>query len=55
VTRRFTSLSDAADEAGFSRIWAGQHTRLDHEAGRQLGRQVAGVVLDDLQVHRADG
>jgi hypothetical protein len=55
VTRRFTSLSDVADEAGLSRIWAGQHTRLDHEAGQQLGRQVAGVVLDDLQVHRAAG
>jgi hypothetical protein len=38
-----------------SRIWAGQHTRLDHEAGQQLGRQVAGVVLDDLQVHHAAG
>jgi PAP2 superfamily len=55
VTRHFTSLSDVADEAGLSRIWAGQHTRLDHAAGQQLGRQVAGAVLDDLQVHRADG
>ena len=34
-----------ADEAGLSRIWAGQHTRIDHEAGQQLGRQVAGAVL----------
>jgi PAP2 superfamily len=55
VTRSFASLTDVADEAGLSRIWAGQHTRLDHEAGQQLGRQVAGVVLDDLQVHRAAG
>ena len=55
VTRSFASLSDVADEAGLSRIWAGQHTRLDHEAGQQLGHQVAGAVLDDLQVHRADG
>jgi membrane-associated phospholipid phosphatase len=55
VSRRFADLSGVADEAGLSRIWAGQHTRLDDEAGRQLGRQVGGVVLDDLQVHRADG
>ena len=33
-----------------SRIWAGQHTRIDDEAGRQLGRQVAGAVLGALQV-----
>ena len=53
VTRTFTSFAAAADEAGLSRIWAGQHTRLDHEAGRQLGGQVGGAVLDALQVHRA--
>jgi len=48
VTRSFTSLTAAADEAGLSRIWSGQHTRIDHEAGQQLGRQVAGLVLRDL-------
>ena len=52
VTRSFTSLSGAADEAGLSRIWSGQHTRLDHQAGQQLGRQVADVVLGDLSVHQ---
>ena len=55
VTRSFADLAAVADEAGLSRIWAGQHTRIDHEAGRQMGRQVAGVVLDDLQVRRTDG
>ena len=55
VSRHFASLTAVADEAALSRIWAGQHTRLDDEAGRLLGRQVAGVVLDDLQVHRAAG
>ncbi|MBE1493868.1 hypothetical protein H4696_000968 [Amycolatopsis lexingtonensis] len=45
VTRRFTSFQAAADEAGLSRIAAGVHTRLDHEAGRQLGRDVAEFVL----------
>ncbi|MCE3551811.1 vanadium-dependent haloperoxidase [Pseudonocardia sp. RS11V-5] len=48
VTRTFTSLAAAADEAGLSRIWAGQHTVLDHQAGQQLGSEVAGVVLGDL-------
>jgi hypothetical protein len=51
VTRRFATVTDVANEAALSRIWAGQHTRIDDEAGRQLGRQVAGVVLDDVQVH----
>ena len=51
VTRRFANVAAVADEAALSRIWAGQHTRIDDEAGRQLGRQVAGVVLDDVQAH----
>jgi membrane-associated phospholipid phosphatase len=48
VTRSFGSFHAAADEAGLSRIFAGQHTRLDHEAGQRLGSQVAGFVLDHL-------
>lgn len=52
VTRTFASLSDAADEAGLSRIWSGQHTRLDHQAGQQLGRHVSGLVVHrDLSAH----
>ena len=50
VTRSFTSLAAVADEAALSRIWSGQHTRIDDQAGRQLGRQVAGAVLGALQV-----
>ena len=53
VTRHFASFRDGADEAGLSRIWAGQHTRIDHEAGQRLGRQVAGAVL--AAVHPATG
>jgi hypothetical protein len=53
VIRRFTSLSAVADEAGLSRIWAGQHTRIDHEAGQRLGRQVAETVLADLHAPSA--
>ncbi|WIX98959.1 vanadium-dependent haloperoxidase [Amycolatopsis mongoliensis] len=45
VVRRFATFQDSADEAGSSRIVAGVHTRLDHEAGRQLGGDVAAFVL----------
>jgi membrane-associated phospholipid phosphatase len=45
VTRSFTSFSAAAQEAGRSRIYAGVHTKIDHEAGLQLGHDVAGFVL----------
>jgi hypothetical protein len=48
VPRSFPSLIAAADEAGLSRISSGQHTRLDHQAGQQLGRQVAAEVLHAL-------
>ena len=41
VTRHFTSFSAAAEEAGLSRIYAGQHFRTDHIAGKGLGGQVA--------------
>jgi hypothetical protein len=45
VTRSFSSFSAAAEEAGLSRIYAGQHTRVDHVAGLTLGHDVAGFVL----------
>jgi membrane-associated phospholipid phosphatase len=48
VTRSFTSFSGAAQEAGLSRIYAGQHTRLDHVAGVALGRNVATFVLRNV-------
>ena len=41
VTRHFTGFSAAAEEAGLSRIFAGQHFRTDHVAGKDLGGQVA--------------
>jgi hypothetical protein len=47
TTRSFTSFSAAAEEAGLSRIYAGQHTRLDHVAGLTLGASVARFVLDN--------
>jgi hypothetical protein len=45
VTRSFTGFKAAAEEAGLSRIYAGQHFRFDHVAGQKLGRYVAGFVL----------
>ena len=45
VDRTFSQFSDAATAAGLSRIYAGVHTRIDHEAGRALGIQVADYVL----------
>jgi len=47
VVRTFDRYSDVATEAGQSRIFAGQHTRLDHEAGKQLGSDVASFVLNE--------
>jgi hypothetical protein len=45
VTRQFDSYQAIATEAGLSRIFAGVHTRLDHESGLTLGRNVAKLVL----------
>jgi hypothetical protein len=45
VTHHFSTFADAAEEAGLSRIYAGQHFRFDHLAGQQLGRRVAVFVV----------
>jgi hypothetical protein len=50
VTRSFDRFSAALDEAGLSRIYAGQHTRLDDVAGRALGRAVAQFDLGHLRI-----
>jgi hypothetical protein len=44
VLREFTSFSEAAEEASVSRIYNGNHTRIDQVAGENLGRDVAGFV-----------
>ena len=48
VVRSFQSFSAAAEEATFSRIFAGQHFRFDLSAGSRLGRDVADTVVDNL-------
>jgi membrane-associated phospholipid phosphatase len=45
VVRTFASYTAAASEAGLSRIYAGVHTRIDHDAGVVLGGDVARFVL----------
>jgi len=52
VTRHFTSFSAAAQEAGLSRIYAGQHFRTDHIAGKGLGKNVAESILDTILLPR---
>jgi hypothetical protein len=54
TTRHFTSFSEAAEEAGLSRIYAGQHFRFDHLAGERLGQQVARSVLSSVSRPRRD-
>jgi hypothetical protein len=54
TTRHFTSFSQAAEEAGLSRIYAGQHFRFDHLAGERLGREVARAVLSSVSLPRRD-
>lgn len=46
---RADSVRLLAEEAGESRIWAGIHFRMDHEAGVELGRKVAGKFLERAQ------
>ncbi len=45
VLRSFTSFTEAAEEASVSRIYNGNHTRIDQVAGENLGHDVAGFVL----------
>ena len=56
VERSFTSFSAAAEEATFSRIFAGVHFRFDLTSGRRLGQKVADLVLDNFLTprHRHD-
>jgi hypothetical protein len=46
VERSFVSFSEAAEEASVSRIYNGNHTRVDQVAGENLGHDVAGLVLE---------
>jgi membrane-associated phospholipid phosphatase len=54
VTRSFDSFGAAAAEAGQSRIYGGIHYQFDNVAGQQLGRTVAGYVVDHVLKPRGD-
>jgi len=45
IERPFGSFSEAAQEASVSRIYNGNHSRVDQVAGARLGRDIAGFVL----------
>jgi len=45
VTRSFDRFSAVVTEAGLSRIYAGIHTRIDHDAGKALGAQIGRYTL----------
>ncbi|HEV2414806.1 MAG TPA: vanadium-dependent haloperoxidase [Candidatus Dormibacteraeota bacterium] len=45
TTRSFAGYAAIENEAGLSRIYAGQHTPLDDAAGRLLGSTIANLVL----------
>ena len=49
VTLRWATFSDAADEAGLSRIYGGIHFDNANEAGKTLGRKVGALVFDTAQ------
>lgn len=48
TTRHFTSFSEAAVEAGLSRIYGGIHFSFDNSAGLALGSRIGELVLDSL-------
>ncbi len=45
--QHFDSFSEAADQAGMSRIYGGIHYSFDNTAGQQLGADVGSYVLDN--------
>jgi hypothetical protein len=56
VERSFNKISEAAEEATMSRIFAGVHFRTDLTTGQRMGREIADFVLDHFltPVHRED-
>jgi hypothetical protein len=48
VTRSFDSFSEAAQEAGASRIYGGIHWSFDNQAGLQAGHSIGEFVADNL-------
>jgi hypothetical protein len=51
ITLTWKTLTDAADEAGWSRRWGGIHFKSGDEHGRLLGKVVASDVWDKAQTY----
>jgi hypothetical protein len=49
LTLRWPTFSDAADEAGISRIYGGIHFDNANVAGKDLGRKVGALAFDTAQ------
>jgi membrane-associated phospholipid phosphatase len=47
TTRSFTSFSDAAEEAGLSRIYGGIHYSFDNTAGQEIGANVGNYIFSN--------
>jgi len=45
VTRRWTRLSDYADEVSNARVWAGFHYRFSTEVGKEMGRKIGELTV----------
>lgn len=54
VTRSFTSLSSAAEEAGMSRIYGGIHYSFDNTTALAMGRDLANDVVEGFLRYRGD-
>lgn len=46
VTRRWTRLSDYADEVSDARVWAGFHYRFSVDAAREMGRKIGALAVE---------
>ncbi len=55
MQRHFTTFAAAAREAGLSRIYRGDHVRVDHLAGARLGRRIGRFALRHALMLRPDG
>jgi hypothetical protein len=47
--RKFASFTEAADEAGTSRLYGGIHYRMGHTSGQALGRCIGTAVVERLR------
>ena len=55
MQRHFTTFAAAAREAGLSRIYGGDHVRVDHLAGARLGRRIGRFALQHALMLCPDG